>query len=85
MGITQSAFFKRNSANYDCPMCKLTGKTPNMLGKFNIINDKEYQCNSCDTVYKREICSTCNKLQMPPYLGGYFYLIKHDGDCNCKT
>ncbi len=41
-----------NKCNYQCPICRLSGNTPNIAGKFFIINDQQCQCNACGTIYK---------------------------------
>ena len=41
--------------NYHCPVCRTTGATPNMAGRFFIINDTQCQCNACNTIYKKEL------------------------------
>jgi hypothetical protein len=46
--------YKQNPVNYNCPTCKQSGKTPNMGGRFFLINDYECKCNGCDTVYPKE-------------------------------
>jgi len=39
--------------NYHCPVCQKTDKTPNMAGRFFIINLTECQCNGCGTVFDK--------------------------------
>ena len=85
MGGSQSIFFTRKSVNYDCSVCKLSGKTPNILGKFVVINDKEYMCDSCKSVFKKDFCSECKKQHKIPNLAGSFFTIKNDSDCSCPT
>jgi hypothetical protein len=54
MGQTNSS--KKDSpkpVNYDCPICKETKRLPNLLGKFFIINEKECQCNGCNTIFPK--------------------------------
>ena len=46
--------YKQNPVNYNCQKCKQSGKTPNIGGKFFLINDFECKCNGCDTVYPKE-------------------------------
>jgi len=43
-----------NPVNYNCPTCKASGKTPNMGGRFFIINDTECKCNGCNSVYDKK-------------------------------
>jgi hypothetical protein len=43
-----------NPVNYNCPVCKSTGKLPNIAGRFFIINDTECQCNGCDSVFEKK-------------------------------
>ena len=44
----------KTKCNYDCPICQQSGKTPNMAGRFFIINDTECKCNACNTVFPKE-------------------------------
>jgi hypothetical protein len=53
MGQTMSQLYKENPVNYHCPTCKQTGKTPNLAGRFFIINDNECQCNGCKTIFPK--------------------------------
>lgn len=83
MGLSHSKFVKRNGVNYDCPMCKLTNRTPNILGKFFIIDETTYKCNACENVFKREYCPKCKKPFKIENLAGSFFIIKNNEDCNC--
>ena len=40
--------------NYNCPVCVDSGKLPNIAGRFFLINDKECQCNGCNTIFPKE-------------------------------
>ena len=84
MGLFQSKFTHRESINYDCPLCKLMEKPPNILGKFNRITETEYKCTSCNTIFKREYCAECKKPFSIPNLAGSFYIINNSEDCSCK-
>ncbi len=42
----------RIKTNYDCEVCQSTGRPPNMLGRFEKINNEQEQCNGCGTVYQ---------------------------------
>jgi hypothetical protein len=42
------------NVNYNCPICRSTNNPPNIAGRFFIINDKECQCNGCNTIFKKE-------------------------------
>ncbi len=46
----------RIKTNYDCEVCKKTGRPPNMLGRFIKINDFQKQCNGCKTIV--DVCTT---------------------------
>jgi hypothetical protein len=48
------SFISRNPVNYDCPVCQSSGKLPNTVGRFFIINDTQCQCNGCKTVFDKE-------------------------------
>ena len=42
-----------NLCNYDCPVCQKTGKTPNIGGRFFIIDEQFCQCNACHTMFEK--------------------------------
>jgi hypothetical protein len=44
----------KTKCNNDCPVCQKSGKTPNMAGKFFLINDTQCKCNACETVFPKE-------------------------------
>jgi hypothetical protein len=46
-------FYLNNRCNYHCPVCKKTGKVPNIAGKFFLINDTECKCNACNSVFPK--------------------------------
>ena len=54
MGAASSSKI-HNPVNNDCPICKSSGKLPNMGGRFFIINETECQCNGCNTIFKKEL------------------------------
>jgi hypothetical protein len=54
MGASSSSKI-HNPVNNDCPICKSSGKLPNIGGRFFIINETECQCNGCNTIFKKEI------------------------------
>jgi hypothetical protein len=39
--------------NYNCPNCKLSGKLPNIAGKFLIISDNMCKCNGCNGIFEK--------------------------------
>lgn len=84
MGLSQSKIAKRIGVNYDCKMCRLTKRTPNIIGKYIMINDTIYQCNSCEYIFKREYCPRCEKPFKIPNLAGSFYIKNSGNDCSCK-
>ena len=43
-----------NLCNYHCPMCQQTGKTPNIAGRFFILDEEFCQCNACKTVFEKK-------------------------------
>ena len=53
MGGKMSKFYEQNPVNYHCPSCRKTGKTPNLAGRFFLINDNECQCNGCKTIFPK--------------------------------
>jgi hypothetical protein len=54
--VTSNSNFDFNTTriktNYECEVCRSTGRPPNMLGKFIKINDEQSQCNGCGTTYQ---------------------------------
>lgn len=42
----------RIKTNYDCEVCRSTGRPPNILGRFIKINESQEQCNGCGTTYQ---------------------------------
>ncbi len=55
---------EKNICNYDCFVCKESGKLPNIAGRFYLINEKECICNGCNTIFKKDkIYRTDFKLQ----------------------
>ena len=48
-----SSFTSTNPVNYNCPICKSSGKIPNAGGRFFIINDTECKCNGCNTIFEK--------------------------------
>ena len=57
MGITQSkaVYVEECGVNYDCPVCRLKGKPPNLLGRFYSINDSQYKCNCCYYIFDKSM------------------------------
>ena len=45
--------YNQNPVNYNCPICKLTEETPNITGRFFLINDTQCQCNGCNTIFPK--------------------------------
>jgi hypothetical protein len=72
---------KLSGVNYDCAVCKQTKRLPNLLGKFVIINTTEYQCNSCETIYKRDFCIVCQKIKKIPATSTYYTEIHNNCCC----
>jgi hypothetical protein len=48
-----SSLTYNNICNYNCPVCRKTGKLPNIAGKFFLINDTQCKCNGCNTVFDK--------------------------------
>jgi rubredoxin len=45
--------FSQEKCNYHCPICRLSGKIPNIAGKFIIINENKCQCNACNYIFDK--------------------------------
>ena len=54
MGIYLSKIKQRNGVNYDCPVCKKTNRPPNLVGKFVLVNDYQYKCSGCNTLFDKK-------------------------------
>jgi hypothetical protein len=52
MGLSQST--SAEICNYNCPVCKESGKIPNLAGRFFIISNTECQCSGCNTVFQKK-------------------------------
>ena len=55
MGLQLSKIKHRNGVNYDCPVCKNTGKLPNLVGKFFQINEEQFKCSGCNNVFDKNM------------------------------
>ena len=53
MGSYLSKIKERNGVNYHCPVCKNSGKTPNLVGKFIEINEHQFKKGLCLLFRKR--------------------------------
>ncbi len=45
---------RTKKCNYHCPFCRTSGATPNMAGRFFIINETQCQCNACNSIFEKE-------------------------------
>ena len=54
MGSYLSKIKERNGVNYHCPVCKSSGKTPNLVGKFIEINEHQFKCNGCNSIFNKK-------------------------------
>jgi len=43
------------TCNYNCKVCMASGKDPNMVGRFHIINESQCKCNGCNTVFEKSM------------------------------
>ena len=50
----QQLSFDTNPVNYECPVCIQSKKIPNAGGKFFLINDKDCQCNGCNSIFDKK-------------------------------
>jgi hypothetical protein len=53
MGLNISKIKERNGVNHDCPVCKNTKKVPNLVGRFILINEYQYKCSGCDSLFNK--------------------------------
>ena len=54
MGSYLSKIKERNGVNYHCPVCKSSGKNPNLVGKFIEINEQQFKCNGCNSIFNKK-------------------------------
>jgi len=54
MGSLFSKIKQRNGVNYHCPVCKSSGKIPNLVGKFIEINKEHFKCNGCNNLFNKK-------------------------------
>ena len=54
MGLYLSKIKQQNGVNYDCPVCKKSGKIPNLVGKFIEINEYQFKCNGCNSIFNKK-------------------------------
>ena len=52
--------------------------------KFNMINEYEYKCNSCNTIFLRKNCNTCKKLEKIPNLAESYFIVPTNNECLCQ-
>jgi hypothetical protein len=52
MGQSSSHF--NTAVNANCSICMKSGKMPNLVGRFFIINEKECKCNGCNTIFDKK-------------------------------
>jgi hypothetical protein len=52
--FSQSQSNQLNPVNVNCPVCQKSGKTPNLNGRFHIINLNECQCNGCKAIFEKK-------------------------------
>lgn len=55
MGTHISKIKERNRVNYNCPICKSTNKSPNLVGRFFPINEQQFKCNGCNSIFNKDI------------------------------
>lgn len=48
-----SSLTDNNNCNYNCQVCRKSGKLPNIAGRFYLINDTQCKCNGCNTVFDK--------------------------------
>jgi transposase-like protein len=54
MGSHLSKIKKQNGVNYNCPVCKNSKKTPNLVGKFILVNAHHFKCNGCNSIFNEK-------------------------------
>ncbi len=55
MGSRFSYSTNPNACNYYCPVCKISGKEPNLAGRFFLISETQCQCNGCNNIFDKSI------------------------------
>ena len=51
----QSMTHYENIVNANCPVCMKSGKLPNLVGRFYLLNDNECKCNGCNTIFDKKL------------------------------
>ena len=49
----ESPSFHKKNCNYNCPVCMQSGYSPNINGRFFLIDDFHCQCNGCNTIFDK--------------------------------
>ena len=65
MGTLFSKIKERNGVNYHCPVCKNTNNPPNLVGKFFLINDHQFRCTGCNSVFNENSIYSLSKNKEP--------------------
>jgi transposase-like protein len=65
MGSNLSKIKERHGVNYHCPICKSTKKVPNLVGKFIQINDNQFKCIGCNSIFNKDIIYSLSKNNEP--------------------
>jgi hypothetical protein len=55
MGSHISKIKQRNGVNYNCSVCRNSKKVPNLVGRFIKINDSQFKCNGCNSIFNKDI------------------------------
>jgi hypothetical protein len=61
---------KQHISNYYCYFCKESGKIPNILGRFYLIDENNCICNGCNTIYDKKFYykkQTINAINVEKY------------------
>ena len=65
MGSHLSKIKERNGVNYHCPVCKNTNKLPNLVGRFFQINEEQFKCTGCHSIFNKNIIYSLSSNKEP--------------------
>lgn len=65
MGIPFSKIKQRNAVNYDCPVCKTKNNPPNLIGRFFSINENQFKCTGCNSIFNENSIYSLSKNKEP--------------------
>ena len=53
--MISSLQFQTAKCNYNCPVCRVSGRLPNIAGRFFIVSETKCQCNACNSIFDKDL------------------------------